>query len=104
MFWSLNARASATMTGLAAGFCERTGESRPALGLVQSDWPQPARSGGTSGNMCDMQGTGRRIDKTPWSRNGAQPDNRAIHDLLVPRLVCDEIREAEAEKTVDAGA
>ena len=47
---SLHARASAAMTGGATRSFERTGESRPDLGLQRPAEPRPARCGRTRRN------------------------------------------------------
>ncbi|GEM_PF-5973155 len=52
MPWSLNAPASGAKTGAATHSFERTGESRPGLGLRWSARPQPARYDRTSRNEC----------------------------------------------------
>ena len=53
MPWSLNAPASGRKTGAASHSFERTGESRPGLGLRQSARPQPAHYNRTSRNVTD---------------------------------------------------
>ena len=51
MPWSLNAPASGAKTGVATHSFERTGESRPGLGLRRSDGLRSARYDRTCRNM-----------------------------------------------------
>ena len=51
----LKSRAFAAMTGGATRSFERTGESRPGLGLQRPAWPRPTRYGGTGRNAVEGQ-------------------------------------------------